>query len=224
MGYFLISKGTEKPFEVYVNRMEELIYQIEGDLEDVVVVHGSRDNEPYFLKNSKEFKNFCSQKYRIGINAQDFFVKMAKENKFIVEAIPQDQDSYKDYCVLDSISVKRADYNIRNCSGLEVDVKCLTFYKVNKEECFYIKYKEVMGFERMRSLCNNNTVLAIFKQKNKMVEDDSLIMIELSKILEENNRSVSYDNEKKCLIVPVSLATPGFELLEEHRINNHLYR
>ncbi len=42
-------------------------------------------------------------------------------------------------------------------------------------------------------------------------------MIKVETIFSENNRSVRYDTDKKKYVVPVSLTTPGFTLIDQVR-------
>jgi len=225
MGYYLINTDeVTKPFSVYVDRLEDLIYHIEGDIKDALIVAGSKDSKPFFLKDSKEYKNLCEEKFRNGYLAQEIFEKAAKNQKFMIEAIPQDIESFSNYNIIDSFTVKRADFIVKNCKDIEVDVKCLSLYTINKTEYFYIRYHELMKFQRMNSLIDKNTVLAIFDQKKiRSEKDDCLKMIELSTIFKENKKSVVYDESTKCFRVPIELATSGFEILENYRINGGLY-
>jgi len=80
-----------------------------------------------------------------------------------------------------------------------------------------------MKLERMNSLIEKNTILAIFDQNRVRSEDFSLYMIELKTILKENSRCVMYDQKTKCFKIPLHLTTNGFDLLEEYRINRELY-
>ncbi|KMQ67795.1 hypothetical protein ACM39_10615 [Chryseobacterium sp. FH2] len=225
MGYYLInSSEINQPFSVYVDRLEDLIYHVEGDIDDAIIVSGSIDSAPFFLKDSKEYKNLCNERFRNGLRAQEIFEMEARRLQFMVEAIPQDTESFSNYNIIDSFSVKRADFVIKNCKDIEVDVKCLSFYKIKETSYFYIRYYELMKFERMNSLIDKKTVLAIFDQsKIKSDEQQHLRMIELSTIFKENNRSVIYDENTKCFKIPLDLTTTGFEILENYRINKQLY-
>lgn len=224
MGYYLINRDDpDKPFSQYVERIEDLIYHIKGDINDAIIVSGKKKSQPFFLRDSEEYKNLCSEKLRNGILAQEIFKKEAIKRSFMIEDIPQDQTSFISYNIIDSFTVKRADFVIKNCKDIEVDVKCLSMYTTNSIQYFYIRYHEIKKLERMNSLIDKKTVLAIFKQHSIQADEDSLKMIELSTIHKENNRSVIYDKNTKCFKIPLDLTTPGFKLLEEHRINSDLY-
>ncbi len=224
MGYYLINKDdSNRPFSQYVEKLEDLIYHVKGDINDAIIVSGKKKSKPFFLRDSKEYKNLCSQKLRNGILAQEIFKKVALEKSFIIEEIPQDKTSFSNYNIIDSFTVKRADFIVKNCKDIEVDVKCLSTYTINKIQYFYIRYHEIKKLERMNSLIDKKTVLAIFNQSSIQADEESLKMIELSTIHKENNRSVIYDKNTKCFKIPLDLTTPGFKLLEEHRINSDLY-
>ncbi|MDQ0781359.1 hypothetical protein [Chryseobacterium sp. W4I1] len=223
MGFYLINNRENKPSFIFVDKLEDLIYHVEGNIDDTVIVKGSRESKPFFLKDSNDYKNLCDQKYRNGLLAQEIFKNIARERRFMIESIPQDIDSFSVYNILDSFTIKRADFVIKNCRNIEVDVKCLSFYLINDKKYFYIRYSEIMKLERMNSLIEKNTILAIFDQNTVRGQDFSLNMIELKTILKENNRCVVYDQKTKCFKVPLHLTTNGFDLLEEYRINRELY-
>ncbi|MDR6158627.1 hypothetical protein QF023_002143 [Chryseobacterium sp. SLBN-27] len=61
----------------------------------------------------------------------------------MIEDIPQDQTSVINYNIIDSFTVKRADFVIKNCKDIEVDVKCLSTYTTNSIKYFYIRYYEI---------------------------------------------------------------------------------
>lgn len=219
MGYYLIDKTSSQPFSIFLSRMEDSIYQIEGDLDNFIIVESSKENAPYLLKDSPAFKHLCKKKFRVALEAQDLFCEQAKKNRFLPAKISQDQESFKDYCdVLQTVSVKRADYVISNCKDIEVEVKCLTFYKIKGELHFFIKYHEIKRLNNLNEMTAKNTVLAIFRQENEQLDPKSLTMIKLSTILKENNKSVKYDVHHKCFVVPIRLTTPGFKILEDAKI------
>ncbi|MBB4806993.1 hypothetical protein HNP38_002289 [Chryseobacterium defluvii] len=224
MGYYLINSGEiNQPFSIYVDRLEDLIYHVDGDINDAIIVAGSKDTEPFFLKDSKEYKNLCVEKFRNGLRAQEMFEETARKLQFMVEVIPQDTKSFINYNILDSFTIKRADFVIKNCKDIEVDVKCLSFYTIKNIQYFYIRYYELMKLERMNSLIDKRTVLALYDQSKIKYEENSLRMIELSTIFKENNKSVIYDKNTKCFKIPLDLTTDGFELLENYRINKEFY-
>lgn len=223
MGYYFIYEIANKPSYFFVEELEDMIFYVQGDIDDVLIVEGTIDSKPLLLKDSNVYKNLCKQKYRNGLLAEKIFKNQAIQKKFIVEKIPQDVDSFSNYNILDSFTIKRADFVIKNCRCIEVDVKCLSFYKSGHIEYFYLRYSEIMKLERMNSIIEMNTILAIFDQNTVKNETCSLYMIELKTILKENNKSVIYDKATKCFKVPLYLTTDGFDLLEEYRINNILY-
>ncbi|MBL3545956.1 hypothetical protein [Chryseobacterium sp. KMC2] len=158
-----------------------------------------------------------------GFLAQQYFKRDATAQKFIVEEIPQDIDSFNNYKVIDSRPIKRADFNIKNCKNIEVEVKCLTFYLIHDFLYFYINSYEIEKLENLNVLTGKKTILAIYNQAYIDQENCSVIMIKLSTI-KKNKTSVIYDKDKDCYKVPLSLAKEGFELLEKYRIKQDLYR
>ncbi|GEN69857.1 hypothetical protein [Chryseobacterium rhizosphaerae] len=226
MGYYLINNEdkTSNPFSAYVEKLEDLIYHIEGEVNDALIVAGSLDSAPFYLRDSDEYKNLCHEKFRNGLLAQAIFKEEARKQKFIVELVPQDSESFSDYNIIDSFTVKRADYVIKNCKDIEVEVKCLSFYTSKNRSYFYIRYHELMKLERMNSIIGKKTVLAIFDQTEVKFPEASLKMIELSTIFRENKKSVIYDKDTKCFKIPLELTSSGLDILENYRINKELYK
>jgi hypothetical protein len=226
MGYYLINNEdrTDQPFSAYVEKMEDLIYHIEGNIENALIVVGSLDSAPFYLRDSAEYKSLCLEKFRNGLLAQDIFKEVARKQKFIVELVPQDSESFADYNIIDSFTVKRADFVIKNCKDIEVEVKCLSFYTSKNVSYFYIRYHELKKLERMNRIIGKQTILAVFDQAQVRSGETSLKMIELSTIFRENKKSVVYDEATKCFKVPLDLLSPGLDILEDYRINKELYK
>lgn len=223
MGYYLISnKNKEQPYSVFVEDLEDIIYHVEGDINDTVIAEGTANSKPYFLRNHLEYKTLCKEKYRNGRLAEKIFRQLAIEQKFMIRDIPQDQKSFEEYNVIESMTLKRADFEIKNCDNIEVDVKCLSFYEIKNKLHFYLRYSEYSRFQNSRKHTNQRIVLSIFNQKTIKTSQE-FYSIELLTILKENNKSVRYDESKKCFVIPLDLTTPGFELLENYRIRKDLY-
>ena len=225
MGYYLIDKNNQNAFSHYVEKLEDIIYVVEGNLEDVIVSHGSIESKPFFLKDSEAFKHLCNEKFRLGLLAEELFLQKVKASniKYMINKIAQDKESIENFKVIDSVSIKRADFEIKNCKDIEVEVKCLSFYTIDNEESFYIKYRELKSLERLNSLISKDTVIAVFQQKENKIVENSLTMIRLSTILGENNKAVKYDSDKKCLVVPKKITTKGLSILEDALINKEAY-
>jgi hypothetical protein len=225
MGYYLIDKNNQNAFSHYVEKLEDIIYVVEGNLEDVIVSHGSIESKPFFLKDSEAFKHLCNEKFRLGLLAEELFLQKVKASniKYMINKIAQDKESIENFKVIDSVSIKRADFEIKNCKDIEVEVKCLSYYMIENEDCFYIKYRELKSLERLNLLIAKDTVIAVFQQKENKIIEDSLSMIRLSTILSENNKTVKYDSNKKCLVVPKKLTTKGLTILEDALINKEAY-
>jgi len=238
MGYILIFHDLKNQYYYcYDDDKSNLMYIAFEDeiiLESFIILQGSKSELPLagflpyevYLNNVEVQKNNVEvQKRRRenGLKAQELFKIIARERLFIVEDIPQDKDSIANYKVIESIPVKRADYNIKNCKNIEVEVKCLTLYPRINPLFFYISSYEVEKLENLNKLTGKKTILAIYSQAEIDQENCSVIMIKLSTI-RKNKRPIIYDMDKDCYKVPISLTTEGFELLEKYRIKGDLYK
>ncbi len=213
MGYHVIIKSikeSKNPSLVYkyIEDLKELVY-IDGLQEDSIIYEGEKEWKPYTIKEHEKYKNYLDPRLRAGIKAESLFKEIAKESSIVLEKINQDEASFKDYSDVIEDSIKRGDYIARNAKNVEVEVKCLTKYNDN----FYLPYHDIKKHENLQKHTKTPILFAVFQREDDKVVQDSLHMIEVKKILEENNKSVTYDETAKCLLVPVNIMTSGLELL-----------
>jgi len=230
MGYILTfqDRKNQKFYCYDEDRFNLIIIVANDDLirESAFIRSGSKNELPLdghlpyevYLSDVQERK----RRQENGLKAQELFKLAARQQLFIVEEIPQDKESISNYKVIKSLPIKRADYNIKNCKNIEVDVKCLTFYLIHDIVYFYIDSYEIQKLENLNKLTKKKTIFAIYNQAEIDLENCSLVMIELLKI-RKKKKSVIYDKKTGCYKVPLRITTNGFELLEAFRIKENLY-
>lgn len=48
MGYYFINRDDPDKPSQYVERIEDLIYHIKGDINDAIIVYGKKKSQPFF--------------------------------------------------------------------------------------------------------------------------------------------------------------------------------
>ena len=213
MGYHIITKNSEKGLVAhYIENLTDI-----ADLEDIardsIIYQAEPQWAPVRLDTSDIYKKYLEDWYRAGLRAEKLFKELCRENGFIVERLSQDQESYKQYCDNENDSLKRGDYIVRNAGQVEVEVKCLSEYPHEGVPHYFLPYKQIKGHENMTSKTQCAVLLAVFKRKEGSPIAESLSMVSVSRIREENNRRVSYDKDSRCLRIPVDMMEKGLSLL-----------
>jgi hypothetical protein len=163
------------------------------------------------------YKHFAKDWFRAGLKAQRLLKQQAIDHGLMIEDLSQDVESFKGYTTNANVPIKRGDFLIRNARNIEIETKCFTFYRNGNEDCFYIEYADVKKHHNMEKFTGCPVILAVYKRRGDTPEEDSLCMIGIQTIVDENNKRVKYDQDKKCFIVPVSLTKPNFTLIDQVR-------
>ena len=144
-------------------------------------------------------------------------MEMAMQHGFIYEKLGQDPKSKITYNNV-AQDLKRGDFLIRNARNVEVEVKCRKFHSdPEKGLCFLFAWTELKKFENMQKITGTDIILAVYDHNADTLIESSLVMVTVNKIRQENNRRCGWEDIHKQLIVPLSITSSGFDLLEEYR-------
>lgn len=215
MGYHLIIRNIDSTITAHYSETYEGLAQYSDISRDSIIYEGEAHWQPVVVGQSERYKNLAETWFRAGIKAQKLFKEQAMAHGLMIEDLSQDAASFKAYTSNAEVLIKRGDFLLRNVRNIEVETKCFTFYKGH----FYIEYSDIKGHQNMQTYSGSPVVLAIYERKDDVPIENSLFMLSIDTILEENNKKVRYDEEKKCLVIPCSLGKPGFSLIDEVRKN-----
>jgi CRISPR/Cas system-associated endonuclease/helicase Cas3 len=127
MGFHIVNIENDKLKHDYVETYEELSY-VEFITNDSIIYQGEEHWKPFKVSDSDQYKRFAKGWFRAGIQAQELFKEQATNHGYILEMLNQDQKSFKSYTSnVNSVSIKRGDFLVRNFGNIEVDVKCRGF-------------------------------------------------------------------------------------------------
>lgn len=208
MGYHLILRQSDGSITHRYAPLLEDMCEFSDLTPDTIIYQGEAHWEPAILDTVVEYRKYSQDWFRAGIKAQRLFKSQAVAERFIVEGISQDPESFDPYRKVAERRIKRGDFLIRN-AGLEVEVKCLTRY----QDHFYLTWADLQAHKGMESLTGTPVVFAIYERDGDCPKPDTLCMVSVAQILGENNKRVSYDRKRKCALIPVDLTTPGFSAL-----------
>ena len=161
MGYHIINITENE----YVNDKKSLM-NLDTITEDSIIYQGEPHWTPLQVKNT-ELKNYCIDRYRAGLKAQEYFKTQAKEQGLILEELIQDKESFQQYLISDEyIAIKRGDFLVRNYGNLEIDVKCRTFRYLNDEELsFHFSCKDLEKHLNMQSSLKHLLLLLYIRER-----------------------------------------------------------
>ena len=154
--------------------------------------------------------------FSAGQKAEYIFEKQALTNKWIVEKISQDKESFNKYREVANSYVKRGDYICRNCNNIEVEVKCKSLYGKHNEKYYLLEYSHIKRHKAMSTLTNSKIVFAFYERNGSKVFEDTLRMIDLDFLLETSDykRGKLYDEKNKCIKVPLKFTQPNFKVFD----------
>lgn len=214
MGYHLIIQHQDGTITPKFSETFDGLVEYSDISADSIIYQGEQHWSPVVVGQDERYKNLSEKWFRAGIKAQKLFKSQAIGHGLMIEELSQDIDSFKAYTSSADVLIKRGDFLLRNVRNIEIETKCFTFYS---DSCFYIEYTDVKRHENMQNYSGSPVVLAIYQRDGDSPVPDSLRMINIQTILDENNKSVKYDAIKKCFIVPLDLARQGFSLIDEVR-------
>ena len=160
----------------YVKSYEEIVH-VQGLKKDSIIYQGEENWYPVVVGASPIFKNFTEDWYRAAMNAQQIFQKQAEDLGFILEAINQNQESFKSYTKVAKASIKRGDFIIRNATGIEVDVKCRSFRKVNNEMHFDFNKDEFNKYLNMIEHTQTPVIIAVYRRSRDQAKEKSTVYV-----------------------------------------------
>ncbi|WP_424963918.1 hypothetical protein [Ekhidna sp.] len=181
MGYHVILKHDSNGLESrYAENLEELS---ELPIEkNTIIYQGEKHWTPILAKNDEKYCFWTDIRFRLSKKAEFIFRDQASKEKYMIETINQDQESFSFYTGVSEkyIDVKRGDFLIRNVGNLEVEVKCKTFYNNNGERHFYFEKEALKKHENMQKFTGTHVVIAVYQRKEEKVKEDSLYMISVN--------------------------------------------
>jgi hypothetical protein len=217
MGYHIIIKAEKGDLVSHYAEKYEDLAEFSDIQSDSIIYEGEPNWKPIIVGEDKKYKNLADPKFRAGMKAEKLFREQAIKHGLMLEKLSQDYDSFKAYKSGADVPIKRGDYLVRNAGNMEIEIKCFTFYKIDNKECFYIDYHTFKKHQNMESFTKCPVVFVIYHRDGDSPVKDSLCMIALDIICQENNKAISWDDKLKCFIVPISLTTKGFELIDKER-------
>lgn len=220
VGYHvIILKEGNQMEHTYVESYEKLAYV--SDLsKDSIIYEGESHWKPVIAGTCDRYKHFAEDWFRAGIKAQDVFWRQANEQGYMLETIKQDQESFKSYInKAKSLPIKRGDFLIRDAGGIEIDIKCRTFYRENGERYFNFSEEDFCKHINMISLTNTPVIIGVYERLGDGVKEDQFFMFEIKKLEQElENITVQIrDDVGPCFKIPLGLTKKGFRVIEKYR-------
>lgn len=213
MGYHLIIKNHDGTITPKFSDTFDGLAEYSDISADSIIYQGEQHWSPVLVGQHDQYKNLTDERFRAGIKAQKLFKSHAVDHGLMIEELSQDMDSFKAYTSNADVSIKRGDFLIRNVRNIEIETKCFTFYS----DSFYIPFTDVKRHQNMQNYAGSPVILAIYERNGDVPVPESLRMITIQTIIEENYKSVKFDEKSKCLIIPLALTKHGFYLIDEVR-------
>lgn len=215
MGYHLIIRHDDGTISTKYSESFNDLTEYSEISSDSIIYQGEKHWSPVTVGEDEHYRNLAHDWFRAGIKAQKLFKTQAIAHGLMIEELSQDVDSFKAYTSSSDVLIKRGDFLLRNVNNIEIETKCLTYYN----NAFYIKYTGVKRHMNMQTFSGSPVVLAIYERDKDNPKPESLRMITIDSIINENNKSVEYNDNNKCLLVPISLTKPQFTLIDDVRMN-----
>jgi hypothetical protein len=216
MGYHIVNLENNKLKHDYVETYEELSY-IEFITNDTIIYQGEEHWKPYRVEDSESYKNFAKGWYRAGVQAQELFKVQATNSGYILEMLNQDQKSFRSYTSnVNSISIKRGDFLIRNFGNIEIDVKCRGFREYKGQKSFDFKCEDANKHQNMEGFTNIPILIAVYENVNNRPLEDNIYMFSIDKLIESKEIEIHHrDGIGKCYRIPLSFTIKGFSLIDD---------
>lgn len=216
MGYHIINITEDGIKSEYVNDKKALM-NLDTITENTIIYQGEAHWTPLQVKDT-EFKNYCIDKYRAGLKAQEYFKTQAKEQGLILEELIQDKESFQQYLISDEyIAIKRGDFLVRNYRNLEIDVKCRSFhYLKDGELSFRFSCDDLEKHLNMQKYTQTPIIIAVYQRNgdNFIPEIPYFISIDKIKELSSTLGKVSVKNDV-CYEIPLRLTIQSFDYITD---------
>jgi hypothetical protein len=215
MGFHVVNIENGKLKHDYVETYEELSY-VEFITNDSIVYQGEEHWKPFKVSDNERYKHFAKGWFRAGIQAQELFKEQATSNGYILEMLNQDQKSFKSYTSnVNSVSIKRGDFLIRNFGNIEIDVKCRGFREVNGEKTFDFKCEDAIKHQNMQLFTNTPILIAVYENVDDRPVDDTIYLFTIDKLMDSKKIEINQrDGIGKCYQIPLSFTKKGFSLID----------
>ena len=217
MGYHIINITENGIKSEYVNDKKSLMY-LDTITEDSIIYQGEPHWTPLQVKNT-ELKNYCIDKYRAGLKAQEYFKTQAKEQGLILEELIQDKESFQQYLISNEyIAIKRGDFLVRNYGNLEVDVKCRSFRQLSNRELFFrFSCNDVEKHLNMQEYTQTPIIIAVYQRNgDKFIPKiPYFISIDRIKELSSTLEKVFVKNVGNCYEIPLKLTLQSFDYITD---------
>ena len=217
MGYHIINITKNGIKSEYVNDKKALM-NLDTITEDSIIYQGEPHWTPLQVKNT-ELKNYCIDRYRAGLKAQEYFKTQAKEQGLILEELIQDKESFQQYLISNEyIAIKRGDFLVRNYGNLEVDVKCRSFRQLsNRELSFRFSCNDVEKHLNMQEYTQTPIIIAVYQRNgDKFIPKiPYFISIDRIKELSSTLEKVFVKNVGNCYEIPLKLTLQSFDYITD---------
>ena len=217
MGYHIINITENGIKSEYIKDIKELMY-LDTITEDSIIYQGEPHWTPLQVKNT-ELKNYCIDRYRAGLKAQEYFKTQAKEQGLILEELIQDKESFQQYLISNEyIAIKRGDFLVRNYGNLEVDVKCRSFRQLsNRELSFRFSCSDVEKHLNMQEYTQTPIIIAVYQRNgDKFIPKiPYFISIDRIKELSSTLEKVFVKNVGDCYEIPLKLTLQSFDYITD---------
>ena len=217
MGYHIINITENGIKSEYVNDKKALM-NLDTITEGSIIYQGEPHWTPLQVKNT-ELKNYCIDRYRAGLKAQEYFKTQAKEQGLILEELIQDKESFQQYLISDEyIEIKRGYFLVRNYGNLEIDVKCRTFRYLNDGELsFRFSCKDLEKHLNMQKFTQTPIIIAVYQRNgDKFIPKiPYFISIDRIKELSSTLEKVFVKNVGDCYEIPLKLTLQSFDYITD---------
>jgi len=216
MGYHVIIKSDNGLVSHYAENYEDLAF-FSDISDDSIIYQGEEHWTPSVIGKDKQYSNLAKEEFRAGIKAEKLFLEQAIANNLMIEKLSQDIDSFKAYTSGANKLIKRGDYLIRNARNLEIEVKCFTFYKIKNKEFIYFRHDQYKKHQNMQEFTGAPVVIAFYQRENDSPVEESLRMISIDKIREQNNKTIKYlpKGKDSCYMIPLDQCDEKFSYIEK---------
>lgn len=216
MGFHIVNIENNKLKHDYVETYEELSY-VEFITNDSIIYQGEEHWKPFKVSDYDQYKHFAKGWFRAGIQAQELFKEQATNHGYILEMLNQDQKSFKSYTSnVNSVSIKRGDFLVRNFGNIEIDVKCRGFRTFNGKKTFDFKCDDALKHQNMQRFTNTPIIIAIYENINDRPVDENIYMFSIDWLMDCQEIEI-YERSGigKCYRIPLSLIESGFDLIDK---------
>ncbi len=221
MGFHIVNLTNNTISHEYVENEFDIIY-LKNLTENTIIYQGEKHWKPVRLGNANKYKNYSKAWFRAGLKAQELFKKQAKEERFMLEELFQDETSFKQYLIKDEyFPIKRGDFLVRNHGNIEIDIKCRRFYIDEKSgnTVFNFKCEDVIRHLNMQKLTNTPILIAVYERDfdNVIETIPYFLSIERTNFEKLNKVYIRSENTGYCYQIPINKTEQSFDFIKYYQ-------